>query len=255
MKLLSWNVNGIRAVSKNINFNDVILNKDYDIIAFQEVKASFDQIDDGLNDSRYQIYWNASTIKKGYSGTAIYTKLNPLKVINGIGDDRFDLEGRVLTLEFEHFFFVNCYVPNSQEELKRIDFRLDFESLLNSYLSKLKATKPVIVCGDLNVAHKEIDLKNPKANVNNPGFSPQERNAFNQLLESGFIDSYRFIYPATVKYSWWSYRFFAREKNIGWRIDYFLVSKGLESKIKSVDIYNNIEGSDHCPVYLEIDID
>ncbi|MDR2867520.1 MAG: exodeoxyribonuclease III [Acholeplasmatales bacterium] len=255
MKLLSWNVNGIRALNKNIDFYQTIIQQDYDIIALQEIKASLLQVqEENINFGNYHLFWNPSIIKKGYSGTAILSKVQPLKVIYGLGHQAIDEEGRILTLEYPNLYFVVAYTPNSQEELKRLDFRLMFEEEFRNYLIKLNHHKPVIICGDLNVAHQEIDLKNPKANIHNPGFSAPERSAFSQLLAAGFCDTYRSLHPNTIKYSWWSYRFNSRAKNIGWRIDYFLVSNALQPLLREAQIYDEIIGSDHCPVFLNLDL-
>ena len=249
MKLISWNVNGIRAcVTKNFMefFNEV----DADIFCLQETKLQENQID--LQLEGYHQYWNYAK-KKGYSGTAIFTKKEPLNVSYGLGIEEHDNEGRVITLEFEDFYMVTVYTPNSQSELKRLDYRMKWEDDFLNYLKSLD--KPVILCGDLNVAHKEIDLKNPQSNRRNAGFSDEEREKMTTLLNHGFIDTFRYLYPQKEGiYSWWSYRFKAREKNAGWRIDYFIVSECLKEKIKEATIETQIMGSDHCPVTLEIDI-
>ena len=249
MKLISWNVNGIRAcVGKNFMefFNEV----DADIFCLQETKLQENQIDLKL-DGYYQ-YWNYAK-KKGYSGTAIFTKKEPINVTYGINIEEHDQEGRVITLEFEDFYMVTVYTPNSQNELKRLDYRMKWEDDFRSYLKKLDEIKPVIVCGDLNVAHKEIDLKNPKTNRKNAGFTDEERNKFTQLLNEGFIDTFRYFYPDKENiYSWWSYRFKAREKNAGWRIDYFCASEKLKDRLISAKIHTEVLGSDHCPVELVI---
>ena len=249
MKLISWNVNGIRAcVGKNFMefFNEV----DADIFCLQETKLQENQIDLKL-DGYYQ-YWNYAK-KKGYSGTAIFTKKEPINVTYGINIEEHDQEGRVITLEFEDFYMVTVYTPNSQNELKRLDYRMKWEDDFRSYLKKLDEIKPVIVCGDLNVAHKEIDLKNPKTNRKNAGFTDEERNKFTQLLDEGFIDTFRYFYPDKENiYSWWSYRFKAREKNAGWRIDYFCASEKLKDRLISAKIHTEVLGSDHCPVELVI---
>lgn len=249
MKLVSWNVNGIRACYTK-GFCDFFDSIDADIFAVQETKMQEGQFD--LTQAGYYHFMNSAE-KKGYSGTLIYTKDKPLNVIYGI-HGKYNDEGRVITLEFEKFYFVCAYVPNSQENLKRIDYRLLFEMDMKNYLKELDQIKPVIYTGDLNVAHNPIDLKNPETNTLNPGFSIQERTAFSELLESGFIDTFRYLYPNKVEYSWWSYRFSARERNIGWRIDYFLVSDILKEKINEAKILTTITGSDHAPVFLEIDI-
>ena len=249
MKLISWNVNGIRAcVGKNFMefFNEV----DADIFCLQETKLQENQIDLKL-DGYYQ-YWNYAK-KKGYSGTAIFTKKEPISVTYGINIEEHDQEGRVITLEFEDFHMVTVYTPNSQNELKRLDYRMKWEDDFRAYLKKLDELKPVIVCGDLNVAHKEIDLKNPKTNRKNAGFTDEERNKFTKLLDEGFIDTFRYFYPDKENiYSWWSYRFKAREKNAGWRIDYFCASEKLKDRLISAKIHTEVLGSDHCPVELVI---
>lgn len=247
MKIISWNVNGIRACIQK-GFNDFFNKENADIFCIQETKAQEDQLD--LSKEGYHYFINSAD-KKGYSGTLIYTKEKPLNVIYGI-NNKYNDEGRIITLEFTNFYLVNCYVPNSQEELKRIDYRMIFEDDLRNYL--LSLNKPVIYCGDLNVAHNPIDLKNPKANEQNAGYSIQERTKFNELLNSGFIDTFRYLYPEKVEYSWWSYRFNSRLKNIGWRIDYFIVSNSLKEKIKESKIHTNILGSDHAPIELNIEI-
>ena len=250
MKLISWNVNGFRACLQK-GFADFFNSIDADFFCIQETKMQPDQAN--FAPEGYNVYFN-SAIKKGYSGTAIFTKLTPLSVRYGINDSHND-EGRVITLEFEKFFMVNCYVPNAQRELARIDYRMQFEDDMRAYLSSLSSEKAVIYCGDLNVAHNEIDLKNPKSNIGNAGFSYEERGKFTGLLEAGFTDTYRYLYPdKTDAYTWWSYMFNARAKNVGWRIDYFVVSKSVEGKIIEAEIYPEIMGSDHCPVGLTIDI-
>ena len=249
MKLISWNVNGIRAcVGKNFMefFNEV----NADIFCLQETKLQENQIE--LQLDGYHQYWNYAK-KKGYSGTAIFTKKEPLSVMYGINIEEHDQEGRVITLEFEDFYMVTVYTPNSQNELKRLDYRMKWEDDFRNYLKELDDKKPVIVCGDLNVAHKEIDLKNPKTNRKNAGFTDEERNKFTELMEAGFIDTFRYFYPDKENiYSWWSYRFKAREKNAGWRIDYFCVSEKLEDRLVSASIHTEVLGSDHCPVELVI---
>ena len=245
MKLISWNVNGIRAcVGKNFMefFNEV----DADIFCLQETKLQENQID--LQLEGYYQYWNYAK-KKGYSGTAIFTKKEPLNVIYGMGIEEHDQEGRLITLEFEDFYMVTVYTPNSQSELKRLNYRMKWEDDFKKYLKELDKKKPVIVCGDLNVAHKEIDLKNPKTNRKNAGFTDEERNKFTELLNAGFIDTFRYFYPTEENiYSWWSYRFKAREKNAGWRIDYFCVSEKMKDRLESAKIHTEVLGSDHCPV-------
>lgn len=248
MKLVSWNVNGFRAVLGK-GFAEIFDNFNADIFCLQETKMQPGQAE--FAPEGYFQYWNSAE-KKGYSGTAVFTRVEPLSVVFGIGEKHLD-EGRVITLEFEEFYFVCAYVPNAQEELKRIAYRMEFEDDMRAYLSELDQTKPVIYTGDLNVAHNEIDLKNPKSNVGNPGFSYEERGKFGELLDAGFIDSFRELYPEEVKYSWWSYRFQARAKNIGWRIDYFVTSARLLENIKSSEIHSDVMGSDHCPVSLEIE--
>lgn len=245
--MISWNVNGIRACVQK-GFVDFFNNIDADIFCIQETKLQDGQIN--LELEGYYQYWNYA-VKKGYSGTAVFTKKEPLSVSYDIGIDGHDSEGRVITLEFEEYYLVNVYTPNSQAELARLGYRMSWEDDFRAYLKKLEEKKPVVVCGDLNVAHKEIDLKNPKTNRKNAGFTDEERAKFTELLDSGFIDTFRYFYPDTEGiYSWWSYRFSARAKNAGWRIDYFCVSKALESKIKSAAIHTEILGSDHCPVEL-----
>ena len=249
MKLISWNVNGLRAcVGKG--FLEIFQKLDADIFCLQETKMQAGQLD--LDLPGYHQYYNYAD-KKGYSGTALFTKKEPLNVTYGIGVDVHDHEGRVITAEFEDFFFITVYVPNSQNELARLDYRMECERDFLAYVKKLEETKPVIYCGDLNVAHKEIDLKNPKTNHHNAGFTDEERAAFSRVLDSGMIDTYRYFYPdKTDIYSWWSYRFQARAKNAGWRIDYFVVSESLKDRLVSADIHTSIEGSDHCPVELVI---
>ena len=250
MKFVSWNVNGIRACM-NKGFNEYFDNMNADIFAIQETKMQEGQAD--ISKEGYFHYMN-SAIKKGYSGTLIYTKKEPLSVKYGIDIEEHSTEGRVITLEFENFYFVTVYTPNAQEELKRLDYRMKFEDDFRNYLINLKNKKPVVLCGDLNVAHNEIDLKNPKQNMFNPGFSKEEREKFSTLLNSGFVDTFRYLYPEKVMYSWWSYRFFAREKNIGWRIDYFVTSNNIVDKLKDSYIMTDTLGSDHAPVVLEIDL-
>jgi len=251
MKLISWNVNGIRAcVTKG--FLDYFNEMDADIFCIQESKLQAGQID--LKLEGYHQYWNYAE-KKGYSGTAIFTKEEPLNVYYGIGIEEHDKEGRVITLEFDKFYMVTVYTPNSKNELARLDYRMVWEDAFREYLLELDKIKPVVVCGDLNVAHKEIDLKNPKTNLRNAGFTEEERGKFTELLNSGFIDTFRYFYPdVTGAYSWWSYRFKAREKNAGWRIDYFLVSNSLEDKLEDAKIHREVLGSDHCPVEVTINI-
>ena len=247
MKVISWNVNGLRAVVGK-GFAEIFASLDADFFCLQETKMQAGQLD--LEFEGYQSYWNFAE-KKGYSGTAIYTKHTPLSVAYGIGVDEHDHEGRVITLEMPDFYLVTCYTPNSQDGLRRLDYRMTWEDDFRAYLLALDAKKPVIVCGDLNVAHREIDLKNPKTNRKNAGFTDEEREKMTTLLDAGFTDSFRHFFPdLTDAYSWWSYRFRAREKNAGWRIDYFLVSNRLADKMQSASIHNEIYGSDHCPVEL-----
>ncbi len=247
MKLISWNVNGIRAcVGKG--FLDYFKEADADIFCIQETKMQAGQLE--LDLEGYEQYWNYAQ-RKGYSGTAIFTKKKPLSVSYGIGIEEHDTEGRVITLEFEDFYMITVYTPNSQNELARLDYRMEWEDAFLSYLKKLEENKPVIVCGDLNVAHQEIDLKNPKTNRKNAGFTDEERGKFQKLLDNGFIDTFRYFYPdQTGIYSWWSYRFQARAKNAGWRIDYFLVSDSLKDRLTDAKIHTDVMGSDHCPVEL-----
>ncbi|MDY5102051.1 MAG: exodeoxyribonuclease III [Agathobacter sp.] len=249
MKLVSWNVNGLRACVQK-NFMEDFEKLDADVFCLQETKLQEGQID--LDLPGYEQYWNYAE-KKGYSGTAVFTKKTPLAVTYGIGVEEHDHEGRVITLEYEEFYLVTVYTPNSQNELKRLDYRMEWENAFRAYLLALKEKKGVIVCGDMNVAHKEIDLKNPKTNRQNAGFTDEERAKMTELLDSGFVDSFRYFYPdAEGIYSWWSYRFQARAKNAGWRIDYFLVSEELAERMDSASIHTDILGSDHCPVELQI---
>lgn len=249
-KFISWNVNGLRAcVTKG--FEDFFRMADADIFCLQETKLQQGQID--LNFPGYHMYWNYAE-KKGYSGTAIFTKQEPLSVSCGVGIEEHDKEGRVITAEFDDYYFVTCYTPNSQNDLKRLSYRMRWEDDFRAYLKALKLKKPVIMCGDLNVAHKEIDLKNPKTNRKNAGFTDEERGKMTELLNSGFTDTYRYFYPDRQGvYSWWSYRFRARENNAGWRIDYFIASESLNSRLVSADIHTAVMGSDHCPVELVIE--
>ena len=251
MKLVSWNVNGLRAIMSK-NFMEEFDKLDADFFCLQETKLQEGQID--WNKEGYFDYWNYAE-KKGYSGTAIFTKRKPLDVTYGIGVEEHDHEGRVITLEYDSFYMIVVYTPNSQNELKRLDYRMTWEDAFRDYLCGLKEKKSVIVCGDMNVAHKEIDLKNPKTNRHNAGFTDEERDKMTKLLDAGFIDTFRYFYPdQTDIYSWWSYRFRAREKNAGWRIDYFLASEDLKDKLKDAKIHTDIFGSDHCPVELDIEI-
>ena len=255
MKLISWNVNGLRAVI-NKGFKEFFKEIDADIFCIQETKMQEAQLDENILKifEDYNAYWNSAE-KKGYSGTAIFTKQKPLNVTYGIGKEEHDKEGRVITLEFEKFYMVNIYTPNSKRELERLDYRQLWEDEIRAYLLKLKENKPVVMCGDLNVAHKEIDLKNPKTNRKNAGFTDEERAKMTELLNAGFVDTFRYKYPEVEgKYSWWSYMFHAREKNAGWRIDYFIVSENLKDKIEDAKILDNIYGSDHCPVELDLNI-
>lgn len=255
MKLISWNVNGLRAVI-NKGFKDFFKEIDADIFSIQETKMQETQLDENILQifEGYNAYWNSAE-KKGYSGTAIFTKQKPLNVTYGIGKEEHDKEGRVITLEFEKFYMVNIYTPNSKRELERLDYRQEWEDEIRKYLLKLNQSKPVIMCGDLNVAHKEIDLKNPKTNHKSAGFTDEERNKMTELLKAGFIDTYRYLYPDKENvYTWWSYMRKAREKNVGWRIDYFIVSNDIKNKIKEAKIDEDVMGSDHCPVELEIEI-
>ncbi|ELY8696181.1 exodeoxyribonuclease III [Listeria monocytogenes] len=251
MKLISWNVNGLRAAVKK-GFLEYFEEVDADIFCLQETKLQEGQIE--LDLPAYKDYWN-NAVKKGYSGTAIFTKVEPLSVQYGLGVPEHDTEGRVITLEFEEFFMVTVYTPNSQAELKRLDYRMTFEDAILEYVKNLDKTKPVVLCGDLNVAHEEIDLKNPKTNRKNAGFSDEERAKFSAFLDAGFIDSFRYFYPdLTDAYSWWSYRMNARARNTGWRIDYFVVSERLKDKLVDAKIHADVLGSDHCPVELELNL-
>ncbi|MBQ8292341.1 MAG: exodeoxyribonuclease III [Bacilli bacterium] len=248
MRFVSWNVNGIRACI-NKGFNEFFEKVDADIFAVQETKMQEGQAD--IDKLGYFRYMN-SALKKGYSGTLVYTKNKPIDVKYGLENGKYNDEGRVITLEFDTFYFVTAYVPNSQEALARLAYRMEFEDDMRRYL--LSLNKPVVYCGDLNVAHNPIDLRNPKSNEQNPGYSIEERTKFSELLNSGFVDTFRYLYPDKVSYSWWSYRFFAREKNIGWRIDYFVTSNCLKNQIKEAGIFDAVLGSDHAPVFLEIEI-
>ena len=250
MKLISWNVNGIRACLKK-GFLDFFKEANADIFCLQETKCQQGQVE--LEIEGYTSYWNSAE-KKGYSGTAVFTKKKPLNVTYGIGKEEHDKEGRVITLEFENFYLVTNYTPNAKRELERLDYRMIWEDEIRKYLLNLNKTKPVIMCGDLNVAHEEIDLKNPKTNRGNAGFTDEEREKMTELLNAGFTDSFRYLYPEKQEYSWWSYMGHAREKNIGWRIDYFITSKDIEKNIKEAKIYSEVLGSDHCPIGLEINL-
>ncbi len=249
MKFVSWNVNGLRAAIKK-GFSDFFNEVDADIFAIQETKMQKEQKE--FDFPGYYEYWNCAD-KKGYSGTLVYTKKKPLNVTYGI-EGKYNDEGRIINLEFEDFYFVNVYSPNSQRELARLDYRMQFEDEFRNHLMHLDSLKPVIVCGDLNVAHRPIDLKNPKSNERNAGYSIEERTKFESLLNAGFTDSFRYLYPDTVKYTWWSYLFNARQNNAGWRIDYFLLSNRIKDKLIDSLIYNEVLGSDHCPVAIKIDI-
>ena len=250
MKFISWNVNGLRACLGK-GFLDFFSEADADVVCLQETKMQEGQAE--LELPGYTQYWN-SAVKKGYSGTALFTRISPLSVTKGIGIPEHDTEGRVITAEFDGFYLVTVYTPNAQRELARIDYRMQWEDAFRDYLLNLRKTKPVIVCGDMNVAHQEIDLKNPKSNRGNAGFSDEEREKFSVILNTGFVDTFRALYPdRTGAYSWWSYMYHAREKNAGWRIDYFLISEELRPKLKEAAILDQVFGSDHCPVLLELE--
>ena len=250
MKLISWNVNGIRAcISKG--FNEFFNKIDADILCVQETKLQEEQAEN-INFDGYNRYINCA-VKKGYSGTMVFSKVKPINVTYGLGIQEHDQEGRVITLEFDKFYFVCCYTPNSKRELERLDYRMTWEDEMRKYLKNLETSKPVVYCGDLNVAHEEIDLKNPKTNHLSAGFTDQERKKMTELLSEGFIDTYRYLYPEKIEYSWWSYMRQAREKNVGWRIDYFIVSNTLKDKILDAKIHTEVLGSDHCPIELDID--
>ncbi len=250
MKLISWNVNGLRACM-NKGFEDFLRAADADIFCVQETKMQREQAEFVFEG--YEEYWNSAE-KKGYSGTAVFTKEKPINVTYGLGIEEHDKEGRVITAEYEKFYLVTVYTPNSQRELARLDYRMTWEDVFRDYLLQLDAKKPVIVCGDLNVAAEEIDLKNPKTNRKNAGFSDEERAKFRELKAAGFVDTFRYLHPEEVKYSWWSYMFKAREKNAGWRIDYFVVSERIKDLVQTAEIHNEIFGSDHCPVSIEINL-
>ena len=250
MRFVSWNVNGLRACLQK-GFLDFFREADADFFCLQETKLQPDQI--SLDLPGYEQYWNSAE-KKGYSGTAVFTRHAPMSVRYGIGVEELDHEGRLITLEYPSFYLVTCYTPNAQDGLRRLDFRMQWEDSFRSYLTELDRTKPVIACGDLNVAHEEIDLKNPATNHGNPGFSDEERGKFTELLAAGFLDSFRDQHPDQVAYSWWSYRMKARERDVGWRIDYFVASRRLKDRILSTTIHSDIFGSDHCPVGLEMDL-
>ena len=253
MKLVSFNVNGLRAILKK-DFIDDFNKLDPEIFSLNETKLSTVEDEFYFSPEGYKIYYTNSKVRKGYSGVCVFTKIEPLSVHYGLEENKYDDEGRVITLEFKDFYYVACYVPNSGDGLKRLDFRLDFERDMLNYLNNLDKVKPIIYAGDLNVAHNEIDIKNPKGNERNAGFTIEERNAFTNLLSNGYTDIYRHLNPTTVKYSWWSYRFNARANNAGWRIDYFVLSNRLVDKVISTDILNDVYGSDHCPIVLEIDL-
>ena len=248
MKLISWNVNGLRACMKK-GFEEFFTEMDADFFCIQETKMQQDQ--KSFSFDGYHEYWNDAD-KKGYSGTLIYTKHKPLNVFYGLPDNSYNDEGRIITLEYDTYFVVTTYVPNSKRELLRLDYRMEYEEKVREYYTDLSSKKPLIICGDLNVAHTEIDLKNHKTNKRNPGFTIEERDKFTKLLDSGFIDTFRYLYPDTIRYSWWSYMFNARLNNAGWRIDYFVVSNELQKSITEADILTDIHGSDHCPVLLDI---
>ena len=250
MKLYSWNVNGLRACMTK-GFAEFLQEAAPDIICLQETKMQREQADFVF--PGYEEYWNSAE-RKGYSGTAVFTKVKPLAVTYGLGPEEHDKEGRVITLEFASFYLVTVYTPNSKDGLARLDYRMVWEDVFRAYLQELDAKKPVVVCGDLNVAAEEIDLKNPKTNRRNAGFTDEERAKFRELKAAGFTDSFRYLHPEEVKYSWWSYRFKAREKNAGWRIDYFVVSDRIAAKLRSAEIHNEVFGSDHCPVSVELDV-
>lgn len=251
MKLISWNVNGLRAcITKG--FEDFFKTIDADIFCIQETKMQEEQADN-INFDGYYKYMNSAE-KKGYSGTAIFTKIKPINVTYGLGMEEHDKEGRIITLEFDKFFLVNCYTPNSKKELERLEYRMIWEEEILKYLKLLERIKPVVYCGDLNVAHKEIDIKNPKTNHFSAGFTDQEREKMSKLLNNGFIDTYRYLYPEEIGYTWWSYMRNAREKNIGWRIDYFIISDFIKGNLKDATIFNDIYGSDHCPIGISLDI-
>ena len=256
MKIVSFNVNGLRAIlNKNFANDFELLNAD--IFSLNETKLNDDNFKESIPFVKdgYYAYWTNAKVRKGYSGVLVYTKKKPLSVHYGLEGGKYDDEGRVITLEYDNFYYIACYVPNAGDGLKRLDFRLEFEKDLLNYLNGLKQKKSLIYAGDLNVAHQEIDLKNPKANVNNAGFTIQEREAMTNLLSNGYIDTFRYLNPNEIKYSWWSYRFNSRQNNAGWRIDYFIVSENLKDKLISSLIHNQIYGSDHCPIELNIDLD
>ena len=249
MRIISWNVNGIRAVSRN-GFTDFVKNENPDVLCVQETKARPEQVDNLL--SNYIHFWNSAE-KKGYSGTAVFTRIKPLKAVNGMGIHEHDNEGRLITLEFQKFFLVNVYTPNAQHGLARLDYRIKWDAEFLNYIKKLRNSKPVVFCGDMNVAHEEIDLTNPKSNMNNAGFTDEERKAFSRLIEAGFADTFRMFNNESGHYTWWSYMFNARARNIGWRIDYFCMSKEILSTVKGSQILKYVKGSDHCPIALELE--
>lgn len=253
MKIVSFNVNGIRAIL-NKNFKETFENLNADIFSLNETKFSdIDKPFPYIND-KYNLYVAYSKVKKGYSGVCVYSKNKPLNVFYGLDNNKYDDEGRIITLEFANFFYIACYVPNSGEELKRLNYRMQFEDDILNYLNKLSKIKPIIYAGDLNVAHKEIDLKNPSTNTHNAGFTKEEREKFSKLLNNNYIDCFRYLYPNKIQYTWWSYRFNARMNNSGWRIDYFIISDSLKDNLKDCIIHNEIYGSDHCPIELNIDL-
>lgn len=252
MKIVSFNVNGLRAILTK-DFEKDFYNFNADIFSLNETKLS-EGVEFPFKPKDYYIYYSNSKIRKGYSGVAVFTKIKPINVWYGLNEHKYDDEGRVITLEFDSFYYIACYVPNSGDGLKRLEFRLEFENELVNYLNKLNKNKPIIYAGDLNVAHKEIDIKNPKANERNAGYTIEERNAFTNLLDNGYTDIYRYLNPDKIKYSWWSYRFNARKNNAGWRIDYFIISNILTENVKDVEICNDIMGSDHCPIEINIEI-
>ncbi len=250
MKIISWNVNGLRACLTK-GFSDYFANMDADAFGIQETKMQEHQKNHHFEG--YHEYWNSAD-KPGYSGTLLYTKKEPLMIRLGLEDGKYNDEGRIITAEYDAFYLVTVYVPNSQEKLARLDYRMQFEQDFRAYLKRLDAIKPVVLCGDLNVAHQPIDLKNPKANEQNAGYSIEERTAFQALLDEGFVDVFRHQYPDKIQYTWWSYMFQARKNNAGWRIDYFVVSKRLVERVKQIEIHDQIQGSDHCPVMIELDL-
>lgn len=252
MKIVSFNVNGLRAILTK-DFEKDFYSFNADIFSLNETKLS-EGVEFPFKPKDYYIYYSNSKIRKGYSGVAVFTKIKPINVWYGLNEHKYDDEGRVITLEFDSFYYIACYVPNSGDGLKRLEFRLEFENELVNYLNKLNKNKPIIYAGDLNVAHKEIDIKNPKANERNAGYTIEERNAFTNLLNNGYTDIYRYLNPDKIKYSWWSYRFNARKNNAGWRIDYFIISNILTENVKDVEICNDIMGSDHCPIEINIEI-